>query len=119
MTRSGAMQQISRIATISAMVLIGVLVVWSVWIPRIWIYKELALRIAFGSERASQEHITVGQITKPSTVTFSNGEKIDVGMKPALFSTIFFLVAGPLVLVGYIRLLKRYGPKWIEWHPTR
>src|SRR4051794_32882182 len=100
------MQRISRMATVSAMVLIGIALVAAINIPAVWIYEELALRIAFGPERASREHITVEQITKPSTVTFSNGEKIDVGMKPAIFSGIFRLaVTGP-IMFGYYLLLR-------------
>ena len=106
-------------AIIAAIVLGGVALVGSLLIPTSWIYDTLALRIAFGPVRAAQEHITVQKITKPSTVTFSNGEQIDVGMKPAVFSCIFRFGATIPLLICYLLLIKRCGPKWIHWSSGR
>jgi hypothetical protein len=82
--------------------------------PTVWLYDWLAVEVAFGRERAAREHITVEYITKPSTVTFSNGERIDVGLKPAVVSTIFRIGATALLLVCYGLLVMRCGPKWFR-----
>jgi hypothetical protein len=119
MTQSGAMNKFSRAATVIAIVMVGVALVGSIMIPTAWIYDTLALQIAFGSERASREHITVEKITKPSTVTFSNGEQVDVGMKPAVFASVFRVVVTIPLMLGYMFLVKRCGPKWIQWNSPR
>ena len=78
------------------------------------IYNHVALQTAFGPDRAARDHITVQHITKPSTVTFSNGERIDVGKGPAIVSTLFFLAVGIPLLVCYIVLICRYSPQWFR-----
>lgn len=80
----------------------------------IFVYNHVAVQTAFGPDRAAREHITVQQIKKPSTVTFSNGERIDVGMGPATASSLFFLGAGIPLLIGYIVLMSRYSPLWFR-----
>jgi len=86
----------------------------SLIIPTGWIYDYFALRVAFGSEQAAREHITVRDIEKPSTVTFSNGKRLDVGAKPAVISSIFRIAATIPLVVGYIFLIRRYSPKWFR-----
>ena len=107
-------QYIWRMGIVVLIFLGGFLILPLVNVPTIWIYNHVALQIAFGPDRAARDHITVKHITKPSTVTFSNGERIDVGKGPAIVSLLFLLAAGIPLLVCYIVLICRYGPQWFR-----
>ena len=99
--------------------LFGILLIpLAVHIPGSWIYERLAVRAAFG-ERGRTQNVKVVSIKKPSTVTFSNGQRVDVGSSPALVSAAFqILVCLPLVGC-YVFLVRRYGPQWFSTgHPT-
>jgi hypothetical protein len=100
-------------------ILFGVLLIpLSVHVPGSWMYERLAVRAAFG-ERADAQQVTVVSITKPSTVTFSNGQRIDVGGSPALISTAFQIIVC-LPLVGcYVFVVRRYGPEWTRGGSVR
>jgi len=107
-------QYIWRMGIVVLIFLGGFLILPLVNVPTIWIYNHVALQIAFGPDRAARDHITVQHITKPSTVTFSNAERIDVGKGPATVSALFFLAVGIPLLVCYIVLICRYSPQWFR-----
>lgn len=73
-------QRILRLSGFFGFLFIYVLLLW---LSCNWVFNQVALRVAFGSECAARERITVDHVTKPSTVTFSNGQSVDVGMAPA------------------------------------
>jgi len=107
-------QYIWRRSIVVLIFLGGFLIFPLVNVASIWIYNYVALDIAFGSDRAARDHITVQHIKKPSTVTFSSGERIDVGTGPATVSTLFLLAVGIPLLVCYIVLISRYSPQWFR-----
>ena len=107
-------RQIARILVLSAFVLGGFAIPMLLNIPSYWIYSRLSLRAAFGSDPAARRGVTVQQIAKPSTVTFSNGKRVDVGMMPATISNLFLLGTALPGLVLYVLLLRRHGPEWFR-----
>ena len=107
-------QYIWRMSIVVLIGLGGFLILPLVNFVSISIYNHVALQIAFGPDRPARDHITVQHITKPSTVTFSNGERIDVGNGPATAGSLFFLAVGIPLLVCYIVLICRYSPQWFR-----
>ncbi|MFZ2955929.1 MAG: hypothetical protein WA705_03415 [Candidatus Ozemobacteraceae bacterium] len=98
------------------MVLALILIGWPVLgmiahIPVVWVFDGLAIRQAFSAEEASSGKISVVLVSKPSTILFSNGKRVDVGEIPAVVSTIFFVILLLPLMVGYFILLKRFVPK--------
>jgi hypothetical protein len=113
-TKSDRRQYLWRMSIVVLIFMGGFLIFPLVNVPSIWIYDHVALQTAFGSDRAARDRITVQHIRKPSTVTFSNGERIDVGKGPAIASTLFFLAVAIPLLVGYIVLICKYSPQWFR-----
>ena len=108
------LQHIWRLGIVVLVAVTGLSILMVPAIPGVWIYNRVALGIAFGSERAAREHITVWRITKPSTITFSNGRRIDVGMTPAVVSNVFHVAVAIPLVVAYILLIRRRGPQWLR-----
>src|SRR3954463_2250796 len=104
------MKKIRRIIALSLLLFGGLAIFILLNIPSSWIYNHLALRNAFGSER--QAGVTVQRITKPYTVTFSNGRTVEVGPTPARVSTLFHLVTAIPAVLAYFYFIKRHGPEW-------
>src|SRR5215469_10193654 len=71
----------------------GFVLIWVLpMLPAQWIYNQLAIHKAFGRDAGQLPQVTVKSIEKPSTVTFSNGAVVDVGLVPATVSSTFHLV---------------------------
>jgi hypothetical protein len=113
MNYSQSLKRIKRI-TVLSLLLCGAPTIFMVLsIPSWWIYQELALRKAFGSQ--PPPGVRLERITKPYfTATFSNGKTVDVGPVPANVSNLFHLATGIPAVVLYILLITRYGPKWFR-----
>jgi hypothetical protein len=104
------MKRIKRIIALS-LLLSGAPVIFILLnVPSLWIYHELAIRKAFGSERPAG--VKLVKITKPYSVTFSNGKTVDVGPLPGSASTLFHLATGIPAVVLYLFFIKRHGPEW-------
>jgi hypothetical protein len=63
-------------------------------------FQRMALRTAYSRERIAREHIHIVKVEKPSTVTFSTGEVVDVGRTPGHVAG----AAGFIAAVGGILL---------------
>jgi len=99
-----------RMLRMSAFFGLGALGAFLIWFPSAWVFNQVALRVAFTPEQIARERITVDHVTKPSTVTFSNGQSVDVGYAPARPAG-----ACTLILVLPFMLFMRYFIK--RWLP--
>ncbi len=71
----------------------GFVLIWALpLLPANWIYNRLAVRAAIRANGDSMRGATVASIEKPSTITFSNGAVVDVGLIPATVSSAFHLI---------------------------
>jgi hypothetical protein len=105
-----SLKRIMRILTLS-LLLSGAPVIFILLnIRSWWIYNEIAVRKAFGSERPAG--VKVEKLTKPYTVTFSSGKVADVGPMPASTSSLFHFATGIPAVVLYLYFIKRHGPEW-------
>jgi hypothetical protein len=103
-----------RMMRIGAFFGLGALGAILIWFPSAWIFDQVALRVAFTRQQLAQQRITVDYVTKPSTVTFSNGRSLDVGYRPAKASG-----ACTLVLALPCMLFMRYFIKrWLPFAPS-
>ncbi len=99
--------EIKRPGLLAALVLIGVLYGAVLVVATMWLQRHLALRAAY-PDSADREGVRVVQLTKPSTVTFSNGDSIDVGPWPWRVTP---CVAVPALLAG-LAALGALGARW-------
>jgi hypothetical protein len=107
---TNCVKRIKRILALS-LLLSGAPVIFIVLsLPSWWLYDELAVRKEFGTERPAD--VKVEKITKPYTVTFSNGKVAEVGPMPASVSNLFHFATGIPAVVLYLFFIKRHGPEW-------
>jgi hypothetical protein len=107
---SHSLKRIKRILALSLLLSGAPVIFIMLNIPSWWIYNHIALRQAFGSERPAG--VKVEKITKPYTVTFSNGKIADVGPTPATLSNLFHFATGIPAVALYLFFIKRHGPEW-------
>jgi hypothetical protein len=88
----------------------GPLIFISMWLPSWWLFNCVALGQTFGPERPPG--VKVEHVTKPYTVTFSNGKTVDVGPLPAIMSSLCHLGIGIPAALAYFYIGKRLGPEW-------
>jgi hypothetical protein len=106
------MKRIRRIIVLSLLLCGAPAIFIVLGIPGWWLYDELALRKAFGAERHAG--VKIERITKPYTVTFSNGKTVDVGSTPANMSNLFHIGTGVPAVLAYVYFIKRRGPAWFR-----
>ena len=106
------LKRIKRTVVLSLLLSGGPVILILLMVPSWWIYNQLALRKAFGSDRP--EGVKVDHITKPYTVTFSNGKTFAVGAMPATVSTLFHVVTAIPAILWYFFFIKRHGPEWFR-----
>jgi len=110
--RNGVMKKIKRIIVLSLLVSGAPVIFILLGIPSWWLYDELASRKAFGADRPAG--IRIERITKPYTVTFSNGMTADVGSTPANMSNLVHIAMGLPAVLAYVCFIKRHGPAWFR-----
>jgi ABC-type Na+ efflux pump permease subunit len=99
--------EIKRPGLLLALVLVGVLYGAALVTATMWLQRRLALRAAY-PDPADREGVHVVLVTKPSTVTFSNGESVDVGPWPWRVTP---CVTVPALLAG-LAALGALGARW-------
>ena len=88
----------------------GLFSIWAVMLlPANWVYNRLAIRAAFGRDGGppARAQVTVKEVRKPHTVTFSNGVVADVGYVPGAVSSAFHVIGSLTGMGVYVWVLRR------------